>query len=191
MNCISPDQWQRTPGLTARVPCLPFAICESPGTAFGSGTQRMTSEMLLSLEGLGWAGGDPRDRMGLGGAGIKARDPSGHDQWPCTAIWDTLLRTSASISEPLGSALLEPDSPRGPGAPPLPSSPCSSWGWGDTSGKHQLEGFALWLFRVSQATAVTGLTATDSSVIDAAAGLSHPEAGQNQTDHYLAVGPPW
>ena len=128
VNCISPDQWQRTPGLTARVPCLPFAICESPGTAFGSGTQRMTSEMLLSLEGLGWAGGDPRDRMGLGGAGIKARDPSGHDQWPCTAIWDTLLRTSASISEPLGSALLEPDSPRGPGAPPLPSSPCSSWG---------------------------------------------------------------
>ena len=43
--------------------------------------------------------------MGLRGARIKARDPSGHDQWPCTAIWGALLRTSASIPEPLGSPL--------------------------------------------------------------------------------------
>ena len=65
----------------------------------------MISEMLLPLEGLSWAGGDPGDKLGLGGAGIKARDPSGHDQWPCMAICGTLLRTSASISEHLGSPL--------------------------------------------------------------------------------------
>lgn len=97
------------------------------------------------------------------GPGAPPGTISGQRNRRCTAIWGGPLRISASIPEPLGSPLQsqlqEPDSPTGSlGCLHHRAAPAA--GGGPFKEASATTDLLLWLFRVSQAAAVTGLTAT-------------------------------